>query len=206
MDYFITGTDTDVGKTYVTGLMLKSLQSKQCRVAGYKPFAAGDRSDGFHLIANSNIELTYDEVNPQYYKSSAAPYAASLIEGGEVDFVKAIQGYQHLKTKADRVLVEGAGGWEVPLTATQTMADFALCLQLPVIVVVNNKLGAINHTLLTVKAIQARGLTCAGLILNYVQDSRDLASISNRQLITQFTDVPILAEVMHGAEDMIWEE
>jgi dethiobiotin synthetase len=102
------------------------------------------------------------------------------------------------------VLVEGAGGWEVPLTETETLADFVQSLALPVIVVVNNRLGALNHTLLTIRNIQARGLTCAGVILNYVSEERDAASISNRMVLERFLDLPVLAEVMHGETEIDW--
>ena len=84
------------------------------------------------------------------------------------------------------------------------MADFAQRLALPVIVVVNNKLGCLNHTILTVRNIQARGLTCAGIILNYVKDERDAASISNRMALEHFLDVPVLAEIMHGETEIDW--
>jgi dethiobiotin synthetase len=85
-----------------------------------------------------------------------------------------------------------------------TVADYAQNLGLPVIVVVNNKLGALNHALLTVKNIQARGLECAGIILNYVRDERDPASISNRAVLASFSKVPVLAEVMHGETEIDW--
>ena len=100
--------------------------------------------------------------------------------------------------------MEGAGGWEVPLTADVTLADFAATLALPVIVVVNNRLGAINHTLLTVRNIQQRGLHCAGVILNYVQEERDAASISNHAVLDHCLGVPVLAEVMHGETEIDW--
>jgi dethiobiotin synthetase len=97
-------------------------------------------------------------------------------------------------------------GWEVPLAGKQTMADFAAELGLPIIVVVNNRLGCLNHTLLTVRNIQQRGLTCAGVILNYAHDERDAASISNRMVLTNFLDVPVLAEIMHGETEIEWPE
>lgn len=84
------------------------------------------------------------------------------------------------------------------------MADFVASLNLPIIVVVNNRLGCLNHTLLTVKNIQQRGLTCAGVILNYAHDERDAASISNRMVLQNFLDIPVLAEVMHGETEIDW--
>lgn len=202
--YFITGTDTDAGKTYVTCLLLEDLRRQGRRVAGYKPFVCGVRTDAHQLLDSSSEGLTLDEINPQWWKSPAAPFAAGLLENRPVELDLAREGFQHLTAGYADVLVEGAGGWEVPLTETETLADFAQGLQLPVIVVVNNRLGALNHTLLTVRNIQQRGLTCAGIILNYVSEERDAASISNKMVLDRFLDVPVLAEVMHGETEMDW--
>lgn len=202
--YFITGTDTDAGKTYVTCLLIEALRHRGVDAVGYKPFGCGDRLDAALLQQSSGGTLTLEEVNPVHLKVPAAPYAAALMENKTIDLQTAIAGFQHLAAKHAAVLIEGAGGWEVPLTPYATMADFAQRLGLAVIVVVNNKLGCLNHTLLTVRNIQARGLTCAGLILNHVNDERDPASISNRMVLQAFLDVPVLAEVMHGETQMDW--
>jgi len=202
--YFITGTDTDAGKTYVTCLLLEALRCGGRQVAGYKPFVCGPRTDAHQLLDSSSAGVLLEEVNPIWFKSPAAPYAAGLLENKPVQLEVARAGFQRLAERHDDVLIEGAGGWEVPLTATETLADFAQSLALPVIVVVNNRLGALNHTILTVRNIQARGLRCAGVILNYVSDERDAASISNRLILDRFLDVPVLAEVMHGETAIEW--
>ncbi len=202
--YFVTGTDTDVGKTYVTCLLLDALKHSSISAAGYKPVAAGDRGDAVSLLAASAEGLSLEEVNPVYFKVPAAPYVAALMENRPVDLSLLTAGFFHLAAKFDTVLVEGAGGWEVPLAAGETMADFAERLALPVIVVVNNRLGALNHTLLTLRAIAQRGLRCAGIVLNHVADERDPASISNRAVLEQFTSVPVLLEVMHGETAVDW--
>lgn len=202
--YFITGTDTDAGKTYVTCLLLEALRRSGRQVAGYKPFVCGVRTDAHQLLDSSSPGLTLEEVNPIWLKSPAAPYAAGLLENKPVSIKVAREGLLHLAARYEDVLIEGAGGWEVPLTQSETLADFVQGLGLPVIVVVNNRLGALNHTLLTVRNIQARGLTCAGVILNYVKEERDAASISNRMVLDRFLDVPVLAEVMHGETEMDW--
>lgn len=204
MHYFITGTDTDAGKTYVTCLLIEALRREGHAAVGYKPLACGDRVDAHALRQAGEDALTLDEVNPVYLKVPASPFAAGLLENKAVDVEAARQGFYSLASRFSHVLVEGAGGWEVPLTAKTSMADFAFDLSLPVIVVVNNRLGCLNHTILTVRNIQARGLTCAGIILNQVQDERDLASISNRMVLQQFLDVPVLAEIMHGEAQMDW--
>lgn len=204
MHYFITGTDTDAGKTYVTCLLLEALRREGKAAAGYKPFACGDRADAHALVASSGGAATLEETNPVYLKVPACPYAAGLLENKTVDVEAARQGFFSLAARFSHVLVEGAGGWEVPVTESLSLADLAQELGLPVIVVVNNRLGCLNHAILTVRNIQARGLRCAGLVLNQVQDERDLASISNRMVLERFLDVPVLAEVMHGETQMDW--
>ncbi|MBK8040955.1 MAG: dethiobiotin synthase [Verrucomicrobiaceae bacterium] len=205
--YFITGTDTDAGKTYVTCLLLEALKRAEKTAAGYKPLVCGSRDDAIHLLnaSFSPSGLGLDEVNPVWLKIPAAPYAAAMMENRRFDATELVTAFHALAARHEHVLVEGAGGWEVPLNEFSTMADLAQRLALPVIVVVNNKLGCLNHTLLTVKNIQARGLTCAGLILNQVQDERDPASISNRMVLQHFLpDVPVLAEIMHGETEIEW--
>lgn len=202
--YFITGTDTDAGKTYVTCLLLEALRRSGRKVAGYKPFVCGPRTDAHQLLDSSSPGLALEEVNPLWFKSPASPYAAGLLENKPVPLEKARAGFHHLAARFDDVLVEGAGGWEVPLTEGATLADFAAGLGLPVIVVVNNRLGALNHTILTVRNIQARGLECAGVILNHPGEERDAASISNRMVLDRFLEAPVLAEVMHGETEMDW--
>jgi dethiobiotin synthetase len=127
--------------------------------------------------------------------------AAAMIENRVPDMAAIRDGFDALRKKSEIVLVEGAGGWLVPITATYSMADLAADFALPVLVVVNNKLGALNHTLLTVRAIESGPLRCAGIILNQAADTRDAASISNRILLEKLLPhVPIIAEIMHGEE------
>lgn len=204
MHYFITGTDTDAGKTYVTCLLLDALKRGGQRAAGFKPFCCGDRGDAIRLLQSSAEGLSLEDVNPVWLKVPAAPYVAALMENRKLDLAAIRGAFDSLTAKHDTVLVEGAGGWEVPVMTGITVADFAQSLALPVIVVVNNKLGALNHALLTIKNIQSRGLTCAGVILNYVHDERDPASITNRSTLEAFTDVPVLAEIMHGETEVDW--
>ncbi len=205
--YLITGTDTDAGKTYVTCLLLEALRREGKKVAGYKPFACGDRGDAFALLDSSSQGegLTLDQVNPLWYKTPASPYAAGLIENKTCNLDEAALGFHQLAARFDSVLIEGAGGWEVPLKTGVTFADFAQQLALPVILVVNNRLGCLNHTLLTLRNIQSRGMQCAGVILNYPQAERDTASISNRAVLESFSEnITVLAEVMHGETEMDW--
>lgn len=204
MHYFITGTDTDAGKTYVTCLLLDALKRAGRRAAGFKPFCCGDRGDAVQLLQNSADGLSLDQINPVWLKVPAAPYVAALMENRKIDFDAIRAAFDHLAASHETVFVEGAGGWEVPLVYGITVADFAQTLALPVILVVNNKLGALNHALLTIKNIESRGMTCAGVILNYVRDERDPASISNLAVLEAFTAAPVIAEVMHGETEIEW--
>lgn len=148
-----------------------------------------------------------DAVNPVWFKAALAPYAASLIENRPVDVAALVRGFHDLKADGrwDHILVEGAGDWETPLAKGMTVAHLARQLALPIVLVVNNRLGAINHTLLTLAAIAASGLTCQGIILNYVSEERDSASISNGTLLREFSNVPILGELMHGEDFVLWD-
>jgi len=200
VDIFLTGTDTGVGKTFVTSLLLRALGSAGRRSAGYKPICCGDRRDVGELLDASSVDLEPDEMNPVWLRTPASPAAAAIIENTVVDRAELVRGYQEIAAKCDDVLVEGAGGWEVPLGIGTSMSDFASDLGLPVLVVVDNRLGALNHTLLTVAAIQARGLQCIGVILNHTEDERDIASVTNRQILEEHLGVPILLEILHGED------
>ena len=205
MHYFVTGTDTDSGKTFVSCLLLQALKRAGRNVTGFKPFVCGGREDAILLANAGSPGVTLDQINPVWLKVPAAPFSAALMENRRFELNEVIGCFEDLASRFDNVLIEGAGGWEVPLTEFATMADFAQRLGMPVIVVVNNRLGCLNHALLTVRNIQARGMTCAGLILNYVMDERDAASISNRMVLEKFLpDIPILAEIMHGETEIEW--
>jgi len=203
MNLFITGTDTDVGKTYVTSVIVRALAQRGDRVMPFKPIACGTREDAAQLLkASGRTDITVDDVNPVWFKSRAAPFAASLIEGGTIDVVKLAERAKILAQQNDHLIVEGAGGWEVPVTADQAMSDFAALLGYPVLIVVDNKLGALNHTILTVRQVEAFDLRVAGLVLNHARPERDAASISNRVVLEQFLACPIVAEIQFD-EDSI---
>ena len=209
MNAFITGTDTGVGKTFVTSLLLQSLRANSVRPVGFKPICCGDRDDAIALQASGDPSATVDAINPVWLRTPAAPYAASMIENRPINIDHVLRTYQLLAESFDSVLVEGAGGWEVPVTRDYMMADLAADLKLPVIIVVNNRLGALNHTILTKQAIERRGLRCHGIILNHVEIERHSATITNRAILEDVLDVPVLAEAMHGETDPLaidWPE
>ena len=199
MSFFITGTDTGVGKTHVTRLILEALRGAGRDAAGYKPVACGDREDA-HILAAASGGIDLDEVNPVYFKTAVAPYVAGLLETRTLDPAVLIAGFHRLAEKHATVLVEGAGGWEVPLAAGYRISDLAADLKLPVVLVAGNKLGALNHILLTVAAIQAKGLVCAGIVLNQLEDEMDTAMITNKGVVEDLTGVPLLDHVIYGQD------
>ncbi len=199
MSIFITGTDTGVGKTYVTRLILEALRNAGHDAVGYKPIACGDREDAVILAAASG-EISMDEVNPVFLNTAVAPYVAGMLENRTVDPAVMLAGFHHLAARHKIVLVEGAGGWEVPLAANYRVSDLAADLKLPVVIVVANRLGALNHILLTVNAIRSKGLVCAGVVLNQLADEMDTAMITNKSVIEDLTGVPLLDHLIHGQD------
>jgi dethiobiotin synthetase len=201
--FFVTGTSTGVGKTQFSCLLLAALRASGLSATGYKPVCCGDRDDVRRLMeGGQKTGISADEVNPLWFKASAAPLAAARIENRKFCLQDLRQAYEKLQCQFDCVVTEGIGGWEVPLTTTETVADLAALIAAPVIVVVDNRLGALNHTILTVNAIQHRGLECAGLVLNQCEDERDSASISNRVIIEEILSVPVLAEILYDQSEL----
>ncbi|HUF62383.1 MAG TPA: dethiobiotin synthase [Verrucomicrobiales bacterium] len=203
--WFVTGTDTGVGKTYVCRLLLAALCRAGHRAVGYKPVCCGSRADATLLREAGAGGPALNEINPLWFRAPMSPLAAGRIEDRIADLDALVEGYRLLATRFDGVVVEGAGGWKAPLTPGATMADLALRLNLPVLVVTHNRLGALNHTLLTVESILAAGLTCSGVILNQVEETRDAASIANRSILEEFLPVPVLGEILHGNDALGFE-
>lgn len=199
MNFFITGTDTGAGKTYVTKLLIESLRAEGKYAVGYKPVSCGDREDGT-LLAEASGNLPIDEVNPLHFGSALAPLAAALLENKSINPADLVSSYHEFSGKYDPVFVEGAGGWEVPITKNYFISDLAKDLALPVILVAANRLGALNHILLTIAAIKAKGLTCAGIVLNQLGDEMDTPMITNKGLLESITDVPLLDHIIHGQD------
>ncbi|MEQ5044620.1 dethiobiotin synthase [Providencia manganoxydans] len=179
--YFVTGTDTEVGKTVVSCALLQAAKQLGYRTAGYKPVASGSEqtaqglrnSDALFLQANSTLPLTYQEVNPIVFEAPTSPHIISEKVGQPIDFSVMTDGLIHLQSKAQWVLVEGAGGWYTPLSAQERYADWVVEQQLPVIMVVGIKLGCINHALLTAQAIKQSGLKLVGWVANEVEPAGD---------------------------------
>ena len=197
---FLTGTDTGVGKTFVTALLTRALRQAGLGTIALKPLCSGERSDVEILRAASDNTLTLDETNPIWLQAPAAPLVAARLENRTLSLDPLVEWFHKLSSKHTSLLVEGAGGWLVPVTNTENLADFAVRLGLPVIPVVANKLGCINHALLTIESIRARGLECPGVILNSSTEPDDVAKQTNREVLSQFTNV--LVEIGCGQTEI----
>ncbi len=203
--FFITGTDTDAGKTSVAAGLLCAAKQQGCSTLAMKPVASGcdmsaeglRNSDALALIAQSTVPLPYTQINPYAFAPAIAPHIAALEAGVELSVADLYRTAQViLQQQADFTLIEGAGGWRVPISATEFLSDFAIALQLPVILVVGVKLGCINHALLTAQAIINDGLELAGWVANVVDPSCARLA-ENLATLQQLMPAPCLAEVPH---------
>jgi dethiobiotin synthetase len=200
--FFLTGTDTDCGKTFVTALLLKAARAAGIDAVGSKPFCCGPRNDVEILAAASGGVEPLDAINPIWMRTPAAPRACELLGEPAADVSRALAGVRELALRHEQVFCEGAGGWLVPLTGDLTIADFAARLGWPVVVVVRNKLGALNHALLTLESVRAHGLPLAGIILNNADGLDDGAKRTNRAVLEEFCQCPVLAEIGKDEEKL----
>jgi dethiobiotin synthetase len=182
--FFVTGTDTEVGKTLVSGALIVKLQSMGIKAIGYKPVVAGMRKvEGSFinedietlLLASRRVipELKASDLCHYFLKDAAAPHLVAMKEGMTLDMAVMIEQYKLLQEKAHSIVVEGAGGFLVPISEESTLGDFAQAIKLPVILVVNIKLGCINHALLTAEAIERRGLHIFAWVANSTQPENE---------------------------------
>jgi len=199
---FVTGTDTGVGKTLVSAGLLHALSAHHPCVVGMKPVAAGvvpwgddwASEDAIALRSASTLAVAPELDNPVLLLDPLSPHIAAARAGVQIDIAAIVRSYQALAAQADAVVVEGAGGFLVPLTDTETGADLALALALPVVLVVGLRLGCLNHALLTAEAIRTRGLTLAGWVANRVDPDMDAVD-DNIAYLRARLGAPLLAEV-----------
>ena len=184
--FFVTGTDTEVGKTVISVGLINQLQQQGLRVVAMKPVASGcemtaqglRNEDALALQAAADIKVAYEQVNPYAFAPAIAPHIAAQQADTEIDLQRLADVYQQLQQQADATVVEGAGGWLVPLNDNQTIADLAVQIKLPVLLVVAIKLGCINHALLTAQSIRSSGLELEGWVANdFLGDSQNEAII-----------------------------
>lgn len=200
MNYFVAGTDTGVGKTAVTCGLLAALQARGRRVAGMKPVAAGTDTLGHHedveaLRRWSSVPgLPAEALNPYLFAAPTSPHIAARHAGCSIEWAPLAAAYARLTEAVEMVLVEGAGGWRVPLSDDLLLSDLPRRLNLPVILVAGIRLGAINHTLLTVDAIRHDGCELRGWIANIVDPTYGYAEESIESLVSRI-DAPCLARV-----------
>ena len=181
--YFVLGTDTHVGKTYIASALVKHFVAQDLKTIGMKPIASGCvvnkkneliNQDVTALVSESNVSADLDLINPFRFAPAIAPHLAAEQLGVSIDINKIKHAYEKLSNLAEVVIVEGAGGFLVPLNKTETLADLAVQLNLPIVLVVGIKLGCINHALLTVEAIKSRGLILAGWVANQIDPNMSM--------------------------------
>ena len=197
--FFITGTDTGVGKTLVAVALTRALVAHGKRAAVMKPVAAGTmktpegefNDDALELLAASNVKAPYEDINPWLLRTPASPHLAARADGVTIRHDRIAAAFERLRAASDLVLVEGAGGWHAPISATETMADVAERLALPVILVVGVRLGCLNHALLTRDALRSRGLAFAGWLANKLESEMPLANANIETLASRFGTPPL---------------
>ncbi len=204
--FFFTGTDTGVGKTFVTAAVARLLRGQSRPVRVCKPVATGARLVGGRWLSEDTTILAEaaaaaaDEVTRYTFPDPVAPPVAARRQGARLTLSALAQAVADSRRPGTVLLVEGVGGLLCPLTETETVADLAAVLQLPLVVVTRRSLGTLNHTLLTVEAACSRGLEVAGVVVNEVAPPASLAEETNVEELTRRLRVPLLAVVPHGQE------
>ena len=203
--YFITGTSTDVGKTYIATGMLAAASRLGLSTSGFKPVAAGcemtvdglRNSDAIKLLAQTSLPVNYEQLNPVALKPEIAPHIAAAEIGRRLSVDRLAGFYRGLMMqRPDFCVVEGAGGWRVPLNERETFADLARVLKLPVVLVVGMNLGCINHALLTSEAIQKDGLMLTGWIANQIVPEMDRYK-ENISTLQRWLPAPMIGELAY---------
>ncbi|MDE2070549.1 MAG: dethiobiotin synthase [Gammaproteobacteria bacterium] len=200
--FFITGTDTGVGKTWVAAAMLHALVRKGLKTVGMKPVASGSvptpeglrNDDALQLQAAANLPRPYALVNPYTFAPPIAPHLAAAEAGATIALPRILESFRQLCAGADAVIVEGVGGWQVPLGESWGVPELAQALGLPVILVVGLRLGCLNHALLSARAIRADGLMLAGWIANSLDPDFERRS-ENLATLQRGLNAPLLADV-----------
>ncbi|MEP7041537.1 MAG: dethiobiotin synthase [Dokdonella sp.] len=204
---FVTGTDTGIGKTHASCVLLGALRARGLRAVGMKPVASGCRvtpaglrnDDADALIAASEPKPAYSDCNPYAFAPPIAPHIAARHDGVDVRLAAIVAAHARLAHGADRVVVEGVGGWMAPLSDTLMQADLVQALDLPVILVVGLRLGCINHALLSARAISADGGRLLGWIANRIDPDMHEVDANLATLRTRI-DAPLLGVLEHAGD------
>lgn len=203
--YFVTGTDTNVGKTWATLALMTHFKQQNVSVLGMKPVASGcekidgewKNDDALAIQENGSFVVDYKIINPFAYEAPISPHLAGKENPANFDVI--FENFQTLQNLADVVIVEGAGGWYAPLNETETIADLAKKLHLSIILVVSIKLGCINHALLTVEAIKNAGLNCVGWLAVCNDTKFDCVDLTIESLKERL-EIPLLAIFPYSTE------
>lgn len=204
MSYFVTGTDTGVGKTLVSCALLYGFAAQGKTVVGMKPVAAGggdddQNEDVTQLRAASNVLASKGQINPYSFVQAVAPHLAAQFVGININLERILESFSELNAQADIVIVEGVGGFRVPLNADQDSADLAVQMGLPVVLAVGMRLGCLNHALLTTEAIASRKLTLAGWVANVLDANMPMLN-ENIAALQQRINAPLLGVVPYQAQ------
>ena len=195
---FITGTDTGVGKTLVACGMVRLLKSWKVNVGVMKPIATGDQDDVKRLMKAAEVDDEISLVNPQFFKAALAPSVAAALERKEVDVARVYSAYWALSKKYEVMIVEGVGGVKVPLGESMYVADMIETLRLPALVVSRAGLGTLNHTLLTLDALEKEKIPVVGVLFNGGK-GHALAEKTNPEALQEHTTVQVLGHLKFNA-------
>jgi dethiobiotin synthetase len=196
---FITGTDTGVGKTLLTGLLLHHLRQSGCHALAMKPFCSGSRADTRFLRAVQDCDLTLDEITPFYFSEPLAPLVAARRHRRSIRLAEVLRQINRMSDRCSCLLIEGIGGLLVPLGEEFTVLDLIVRLGCEVIVVTPNRLGTINHTLLTAESLQHTGIQRLKMVLMSSKEGAFSASSNRRILAELLAPVPVLPVGFLGA-------
>ena len=204
--FFVTGTDTGVGKTLVSAALIHSLCDKGLRVSGMKPVASGcvetghglRNEDADQILSAANVVADYDLTCPYRFLAPVAPHIAAEEEGVVISSDHIVECYQRLESSCDAVVVEGVGGWQVPLDEWKDLSDLAIELGLPVVIVVGGRLGCINHALLTAESVMASGLSVAGWVFNQIDPDMQQVDVVKETLQARMPGILVA--------DIPWQE
>lgn len=210
--YFIAGTDTSVGKSWCSAALMMKLKQQGLTVAGMKPVASGcvqtaeglRNDDALLLQAHSSVSIPYETINPFAYAPPISPHIAAKQASRPIQIDIIRDDFLRISKQIDQVIVEGVGGWRVPLNETETVADLAKALGLPVILVVGLRLGCINHALLTAEAILNNGCELAGWIANSLENDMPEQTAVIETLAARL-ETPLLGVVPYMAEHSVEE-
>lgn len=208
--FFITGSDTSIGKTHVASCILRELKTLGANAVPFKPVASGSgtdedgvNSDIQSLTQASGYSGDIHAICPYLFKPLIAPHFAAEMAAKSIELATIIKAFDCLTKKYEIIVVEGAGGWRVPISVDQDMQSLAIALNLPVIVVIGIRLGCINHGLLTLEAVARSGVPIAGWVANYLENDRIMAE-KNVGALQARSPISFLGNCNYGSRNIIW--